>query len=682
MTFRLQDDFVSPYQEKTSPFGFVDAAGTSLGEITFIRTYSRLKEDGTKETWTDTCRRVIEGMYELQRQYVTSHNLPWSGRKAQASAQDAFDRLWNLKWTPPGRGLWAMGTPMVMSGNSAPLQNCAMISTASMTKIDPGKVFAWMMEASMLGVGVGFDGKGAERGFKVHVPGHELATMGKSDEWTYVIPDSREGWAESLRLLINSYLVPQQRAVMFDYSLIRPAGEPIKTFGGTASGPEPLKELHLQVSALLGKIATEGNRSSSSYLDVETIADIGNLIGVCVVAGNVRRSAELFMGSIHDETFLSLKDFDSEIGRDRASWSWMSNNSVEVSVDDDLDSIVPGILRNGEPGVIWMDTTRQYGRLADPPNNRDWRVAGYNPCAEQPLESFEMCTLVETYPSKHDNLEDYLRTLKYAYLYGKTVTLLTTPWPETNAIMLRNRRIGTSMSGLADFIDARGESELVRWMDAGYEKIWDLDTTYSEWLGVRNSIKMTTCKPSGTVSLLAGVSPGVHWQPGSKHYYRLIRVGNHDPLVEAAKDAGYRVEPALSDPESTSVIYFPMVRDSKRGEHDVPLLEKLNLAMVAQKYWSDNGVSVTLTYSDSETSLIGSVLKLARGNLKSASFLPLLDGVYAQMPYTQSDAETIEKQSAGMTRIDTARLYANGVEALGEKFCTTDVCELKYESEN
>ena len=297
-------------------------------------------------------------------------------------------------------------------------------------------------------------------------------------------------------------------------------------------------------------------------------------------------------------------------------------------------------------------------------------------CAEQSLESFECCTLAETFPSNHETLEDYLQTLKYEYLYAKTVTLMTTPWPETNAIMLRYRRIGSGMSGIADFYDARGEAELVRWQDTGYKRVGELDVSYSEWLGIRESIKTTTVKPSGTVSLLAGVSPGVHWQPGSKHYFRTMRVGKNDPLVVAAERAGYRVEDSISDPNHTKVIYFPMVRTSDRGEHDVPLLEKLNLAITSQKWWSDNSVSVTLTYHADEASQIGSVLKLARGNLKSVSFLPLAVGTYEQMPYTQADASEIEEASMTHFPMDTDYLYSNGVEAIGEKFCSTDTCTI------
>ena len=138
--FRLSPDFVDSYRDRVPPFGYRDAGGNSLGEITFLRTYSRLKEDGSKETWTDVCERVINGMFSIQKEHCKANRLPWNDNKAQHSAQDAFDRLFNLKWSPPGRGLWMMGTPLVMEHrNSAALQNCSFISTNEMSKNDPSK---------------------------------------------------------------------------------------------------------------------------------------------------------------------------------------------------------------------------------------------------------------------------------------------------------------------------------------------------------------------------------------------------------------------------------------------------------------------------------------------------------------------------------------------------------------
>ena len=662
MTFRLEASFLSGYEGRPAPFGFRDINGTSLGEITFIRTYSRLKDDGTKETWQDVCQRVIEGMYEIQRRHCERYTLPWDTTKAQRSAQEAYDHLFNLRWTPSGRGLWAMGTPLVMSGNSAPLQSCAFVSTDGLAGDDPGDCFAWMMEASMLGIGVGFDDAGAHKDVRVKAPQGEVIT--------FVVPDTREGWAQSLRLLIESYLTEDDRVVYFDYSEARPAGSPIRTFGGTASGPEPLRVLHERVRGVLDRA------SESGRLDVESIADIGNMIGVCVVAGNVRRSSEIFLGSADDETFLSLKDYNSEIGKRRTGWSHLSNNSVIANVDDDLSHLAPRILENGEPGVIFLDKARQFGRLADPRNDRDARVRGTNPCGEIGLEDRELCNLVETFPGNCKNFNQYERVLKFAYLYAKTVTLLPTPWPKTNAVMMRNRRIGTSMSGLADFVDKRGWELLTVWQDLGYDVLKKYDNIYSEWLAIRDSVKVSTVKPSGSVSLLAGVSPGVHWQPGSKFYWRAVRFSVNDPILKQARESGYRIESCKMDPVGTAIVFFPMERQSPRGEHDVSLQEKLDLAAMSQRWWSDNMVSATFSYSNRERGDIPQALRFAADRLKGASFLPLSDHGYEQAPYTPATLEELEELGAALP-IDTTVLYAGGVEAIGETGCTTDVCEIK-----
>jgi ribonucleoside-triphosphate reductase len=322
-SFRLLEEFVNKYKDIEPPFGFTDAGGNSLGEITFIRTYSRVKEDGTKERWHEVCKRVIEGMYSVQKNHAKENRLPWNDNKAQKSAQEAYDRMFNLKWTPPGRGLWAFGTPMTMERrNSAALQNCAMVSTKDIDKNDPGALFGWVMDALMLGVGVGFDTLGQDKQMPIYAPSGEV--------YTYEIPDTREGWVESIRIQLNSYLKPNQVPVKFNYDLIRPLGAPIKGFGGTASGPAPLIKLHETIDKVIGG-------RSGETLDSRAIVDIVNLIGTCVVAGNVRRSATLALGAPEDDAFINLKN--AEVFPDRNSfdpenpgWAWMSNNSISATV--------------------------------------------------------------------------------------------------------------------------------------------------------------------------------------------------------------------------------------------------------------------------------------------------------------------------------------------------------------
>jgi len=669
-SFRLLEDFVNKYKDVEPPFGFTDAGSNSLGEITFIRTYSRVKEDGTKERWYEVCKRVIEGMYSVQKNHAKENRLPWNDNKAQKSAQEAFQRMFELKWTPPGRGMWAFGTPMTMEKrNSASLQNCAMVSTRDIDRNDPGALFAWVMDALMLGIGVGFDTLGQDKQMPIFAPTEPVSI--------YEIPDTREGWVESVRLLINSFLRQNQPIQEFNYDLIRPLGAPIKGFGGVASGPQPLIDLHNQIRKVIGSRAGE-------VLDSRAIVDIVNLIGTCVVSGNVRRSATLALGTPQDGSFINLKN--PEVFPERNSydpknpgWAWMSNNSIAAEVGTKYEDYVDLIADNGEPGFIWLDVARNYGRLADAPDYKDTRIMGFNPCAEQPLESYELCTLVEVHLNRHESKEDFLKTLKFAYLYGKTVTLMPTHWPVTNGIMQRNRRIGTSLTGIAAFADQHGLPTTREWMDEGYSTIRKYDHQYSEWLCVRESVRVTTVKPSGSVSLLSGATPGVHWGPGGEFYLRAIRFGNQDPMLHLFKAAGYKIEDDLVS-ANTSVVYFPVASGHKRSEKQVSLFEKIGLAATAQKYWSDNGVSVTLSFDkETEKQFVAPALNLYEGELKAVSFLPMGNKTYPQQPYTEISREEYNAYVGTIGKIDWSAIYdgKDNLDAESEKYCSTDACEIK-----
>jgi len=659
LSFKLSDDFVGQYKDQVPPFGFQDAAGNSLGELTFVRTYSRLKDDGTKERWYEVCRRVIEGMYSIQKDWAHKNKLPWNSNKAQTSAKEAYDRLYTLKWTPPGRGLWMMGSEFVHDrGVAAALYNCSFVSTGDIDRYNPGGVFGWIMDALMLGVGVGFDTKADTRNIEIRSP--------SKNPIIHTIPDSREGWVESTEMLINSFL-RDTPPVIFDYTAIRPAGEPIKGFGGTSSGPAPLVKLHAQLTKIF-------EARLNQKLDSMTVVDIVNLIGTCVVAGNVRRSATIALGDPSDDVFISLKDYEKY--PERAEWGWMSNNTLVVEDELDYAKVVSRIADNGEPGILWLDTMRGYGRTNDPRNDRDHRVLGTNPCAEISLESYELCNLVEVHLDRADNVEDFLRTIKFAYLFAKTVTLLPTHWPETNAVIQRNRRIGTSLTGIAGFVEGSGLNVFRDWANQGYSEVQRYDTVYSEWLGIRESIKTTTVKPSGSVSLLSGSTPGVHWPPAGNHYLRAIRFGNADNMLHMFKLAGYRMEPDQVS-ANTTVVYFPMSVPFSRSEKDVSIYEKVHLAAEAQAYWADNAVSVTISFNpDTEGDDVERVLKMYEGKLKTASFLPIGDKVYAQQPYTSITQEEYEEYEMTLFKIDWSGIYdgVDNLEAVGERYCSNDSC--------
>jgi len=651
--FKLSEKFIDKYKRKKAPFGF-----NGLGELVYMRTYSRIKEDGKNERWWETVQRVVEGTYTMQKNHIESLSLGWNAWQAQKSAQEMYDRIFNMKFLPPGRGLWAMGTPVTEEkGLYAALNNCAFVSTKTL-KEDYSKPFCFLMDASMLGVGVGFDTKGAG----------EIVVKGvdKNRETTFIIPDTREGWVESLKLLLESYFHGQQE-VKFDYSEVRPAGEPIKGFGGVSSGPEPLQEVHEDIRKVL-------ENNSGEPITITTIVDIMNLIGKCVVAGNVRRTAEIVFGEPDNEEYLDLKNY--KVNPQRETYGWTSNNSIFAELGMDYTEAAKRITDNGEPGFAWLDNMRHYSRMKNGGDNKDHRAMGGNPCLEQTLESYELCCLVETFPNNHESLEDYQRTLKYAYLYAKTVTLGGTHWADTNRVMLRNRRIGCSVSGVAQFITNRGIHELKEWLETGYSTIQDWDKQYSDWFAVPKSIKTTSVKPSGTVSLLAGATPGLHY-PESRFYIRRVRLSKHSELIEPMKKAGYKIEPAFGSEDTTMVVEVPVdVGEGIRTAGELTIWEQFSIAAFMQRHWADNQVSCTVTFNpETESEHIPHVLNYFQYHLKGISLLPRHDyGAYPQMPYEAIDEKEYDKQVKKLSKLSFGVI--KNEEAEIDKFCNNDSCEV------
>ncbi|KAG2782206.1 putative adenosylcobalamin-dependent ribonucleoside-triphosphate reductase [Phytophthora cactorum] len=388
--FTLDKAFVASFENQTPPFGF-----NGLGELVYMRTYSRVKADGTKERWFETIERVINGTFNMQKKWSQQLGQPWNEEEINHIAQEMYTRVFQMKFTPPGRGLWAMGSPITEDrGLYAALNNCAFVSTADILELKtPSEPFCFLMEAAMLGVGVGFDTKGAGK----------LLVQGCDETKTnvYVIPDSREGWVESVKMLLEAHFL-HQPALKFDYSQIRAAGEPIKGFGGISSGAGSLTALHVAIESILKRLACKP-------LTARGIVDIMNQMGVCVVSGNVRRTAEIAFGDYNDEEYIDLKNYEKN--PDRAAFGWTSNNSIFADIGMDYKSIAERIVQNGEPGFAWLENMRNFGRMNGIKDDCDRNASGGNPCLEQTLESYEMCCLVETFPYNHDSLEDFLETL-------------------------------------------------------------------------------------------------------------------------------------------------------------------------------------------------------------------------------------------------------------------------------
>jgi ribonucleotide reductase alpha subunit len=904
-----------------------------------------------------------------------------------------------------------MGTEFVKERGSAALNNCAFISTEDIATRG-SFVFSWTMDALMVGVGVGFDAKGAER-ITIHEPKYSAGSI-------HTIPDTREGWVESLGIVLDAFFKGTVLPETMDYSMIRPEGSPIRGFGGVASGPAPLRNLHNQIIGLFN------DRAGTKITSVD-IVDVMNMIGACVVAGNVRRSAEIAFGNPEDTEFVTMKDYNKH-PKEVKSHRWASNNSVFAEVGKtDYSSIAESIALNGEPGVIWLENMQKFGRLKDGETWADRNVRGSNPCfspetlittktgvypiedlvgqdvdiwdgeqwvtvdnfritgenedmlrvelhdgsvirttkyhtffledgtevqaqdlkvgdqlqpsnvtgnhgtikaqgayvkgfligdgssfmcenrlfdsikeipvregvgsdtiiepyskkqnsakadgsvserkivqglvsrkqelyeyataykrefplevftwdkesqaefiagvmdangtasettngfmtngfmyqitsvhkdwllgfqsllkvfgvyskvaknknggykdfndgygeylcnstyrltisqkgsivlansvkferlrslahktttynvkqkfnhivsikedgvedkvycctvptnhkvsvacgvttgqcSEQTLESGELCCLVETFPSRHESYEEYQETIKYAYLYGKTVTLLPTHWEETNAVLMKNRRIGTSQSGIIDAFVKHGRRTMLEWSDNIYAYLRKLDKVYSDWLAIPQSIKITSVKPSGSVSLLPGVSPGIHY-PHDEYYLRRIRIPTENPLVPILKQAGYHTEPNAygsteEERNKTTVVSFPVHEPLfVKRKNDVSIWEQMKNLVDYQTFWADNAVSITVTFKPEEANQIQSVLEAYEDQLKAVSFLPISEHGYEQAPYESISKEEFEEYASKLSVPDFTAM-TQALTAEGSVFCDGDSCEI------
>ena len=717
--FKLDAEFVRMAAQRSVKMGF-----NGLGELVYYRTYSRIKANGDKESWHDTILRVVEGVFDIIKKHLLSLEKTWDEVWAQGAAQDMYDRAFSMKFLPAGRGLWAMGTDIINKKHlNASLCNCAFVSTVDMDK-NPTEPFEFFMDMVCLGVGVGYDDKGKGK-VLIQTPAKTqiLADEVRSVIQTFLIPDTREGWIEALKLLLESYFLPGKVKVEFDYSVIRPAGEVLKTFGGISCGHGPLKEMLDNLGIILDK-------HTGKTITTRIINDVFCLIAKAVVSGNVRRSSSISLGSYEDEEFMNLKNY--QLNPERMAYGWNSNNSIVIPTsvgnlkgDEEAEVVVAPVFYekiaqriadNGEPGIYFIDNARAYSRMnGSVPDWKDNDVVGVNPCGEQSLEDGELCNLVECFISRADDKADFLKTLQCAFLYAKSITLLPVHWPKTRKIMDKNRRIGTSLSGICDFLAVQaakfslsltsgGETanietaeelaveELKVWMEQGYSHLKELDNTYSKWFEIPLSKKITSIKPSGTISLLAGI----HYNFG-KYYIRRVRISNTDPILKLLSASGYTVEPCVGNEMTTSVVEIPVAcasvqegADKVKTIRDVSIWDQFNLGVIAQRYWSDNCVSQTIEFKPREAKDIAAVLIKAQHCLKGISFLPSFDTSsdasddaseaktvtpYPQMPYERISKASYLAMHRLLKPVDYSKLNKSGhQDGQGDLYCDKESC--------
>lgn len=570
--FTLNDQAVEELSELVPKFGF-----DGFGEVIFQRTYSRMKQDGGQENWNDVVLRVTNGVFSIRKDWYEKNHIRWDEDWWQEYARRFAFALFNMYWMPPGRGLWAMGTSFIAERGSMALYNCAF---TLITSKDIAEDIEWLMDSLMLGVGVGFE--------PVREP---LTCYTPQGTYTYIIDDTREAWARSVKLLIDAFTIPGSRLPNFDYSNIRPEGLPIKGFGGLSSGPDPLRRLHSQIKQFFNRYMNDG-----TYDVVRLKADVANAVGCCVVAGNVRRSAEIAMGNIKDQTFLELKNY--ELYPERQEIGWMSNNTVKCFEDEDfelLGEVAKRVVVRGEPGFANLRNfpIGRVGKKIRYPSGRRDKAVGLNPCGEITLEHRETCNVVETCPTRCPDVFTWYEACSFASFYASTVSLMPTHQPSTNAVVATNRRIGVSIIDGAYWIQKEGLHKVTKYLRNGYKVVSKTNRWANGEAGVPEAIKKTTIKPGGTVPKLTGGVGGIGFATFN-HTLRRVRVAGNNPIVPILKGASVPFEKDVFDPK-TLIFEFPTYQKG-RAAKEVSLWEQAANLVTFQREWSDNAVSNTLYF--------------------------------------------------------------------------------------
>ena len=638
----LSKDFVARYSQMTPPWGF-----NGMGEVVYLRTYSRpIEVLGRNETWAETVERCVNGALEI--------GTPWTDEEAEI----IYDHVFHLRASFSGRALWQLGTPLIKKFNAASLNNCYF------TNIESIEDFELLFDYLMLGGGVGFS---VERS-KIHELPKVKSSVKISHERTndadIIVPDSRQGWRRLLHSVLKSYF---ETGKSFTYStiLIREFGAPLKSFGGTASGPGAL------VDGIADICKVMDNREGKKLRSVDVL-DICNIIGRIVVSGSSRRSAQIAIGDPDDVLFLRAKNWG---GGDVPAWRANSNNSIYADYYEHIQpELWKGYLGNGEPyGLLNRRLARKFGRIGE--ERPDKSIEGFNPCAEIALGDGESCNLATVFLPNITSLEQFKEVSRLLYMLQKQITRLSYPYEKTTEIVRKNARLGQSVTGVL-----QATEDQLSWMADVYTYLDNFDIEYSTKMGFPRSVRLTTVQPSGTLSLLPGVTPGIH-PAFAKFYIRRVRFSAADPLVDGLRKRGHKVvwDIGLDGREDHTkyVVEFPC----KSPENAVlaeamTAVEQLEWVKRMNAEWADNAVSVTVYYRKEELESIKEWLaKHYDTGIKSVSFLLHSDHNFPLPPYEQIEEA---QYHATVAKIDMSiPLSQIAGTDLDMDNCATGACPIK-----
>lgn len=617
---------------------------SNLAKVVFRRTYPR-SDFGTKESFPQLVERVIRGNIQHVHPRFLKDN----------EVEQLAHFMLNRKAMPAGRGLWCSGSPNHERLGGAALNNCWF------TTADDWENFVMAMDLLMLGGGVGMS---VEHRFVSKLPkvkkGVSIECKNSKDA-DFIVPDSREGWCDLLRRVLDSYFVTG-RSYNYSTVCIRGYGEKIEGFGGTASGPIPLINCIVKITAIL-------NLRQGKHLRPIDAMDILCCIGEMVVAGNVRRSAILILGDPWDKEYLTSKRWDlGPIPTQRA----MANLTVVCDDVDDLHPLYWKTYAAGEAfGLFNRKNAQKYARMGE--LKRDTAI-GTNPCAEAMLEDGEPCNLQEIFLPNLKNQEEFMMASKLMHRYGKRVTLENYHNKKNDDVVKRNRRIGTGITGCLQSPLFNPES-----LDLAYGAIAEENQEYSKDLGIPESIRCTVVKPSGTMSLVGDCEAGIH-AAYSRYKIRRVRFSANDALIPILKAAGHPMEPVQkfdgSYDHNTIVVDFFVHTASGTPcvDEGFDTWKQLDTLLMAQKHWADQAVSVTVYYKREEIPAIKTWMADNLKNIKTISFLCHSDHGFKQAPLEAISREVFEKYSTKIKNIDFNEIQGDDLDSME---CSGGVCPVK-----
>ena len=621
---------------------------TPLQEYVHKSRYARwLTEENRRESWTETVERYVS---------YFDNKFPHYPREEVKRA------IQNLEVMPSMRAMMTAGPALERDPMAG--FNCTFVA------IDDVRAFDEILYILMCGSGVGFS---VERQYIANLP--TVAETFVNTDITIVVKDSKAGWANAFRellALLYSGTVPK-----WDVSQVRAAGEPLKTFGGRASGPKPLVDLFKFAISTFKGAAGRKLTSVECHDLVCKIADI-------VVVGGVRRSALISLSNLSDDRMRHAKGGQWWVDNPQRA---LANNSAAYTERPEMELFMKEWLalvesKSGERGIF--NRAAAVKKAVESGRRDATKIIGVNPCAEITLRSAGVCNLSEVVIRHEDTLADLLEKVRLATIIGTYQSMLTN-FRYVRNIWKKNqeeeRLLGVSLTGIMDHpVLSQTSEESVMWLKAMKATAIETNQVWAEQLGIAPSAAITTVKPSGTVSQLVDSASGIHPRY-AEYYIRTVRADKKDPLAKLMREQGFPVEDCVSKPDTTDIFSFPVECPSHAVmRNDRTALEQLEHYLMFQTFWSEHNVSITVYVKDHEWLGVGDWVYRHFDRLAGVSFLPHSDHSYKQAPYTECTEEEYAALLQSMPKFDWAALARyekdDATVSVRELACSAGVCEI------